>query len=124
MIDPNKPVKMTVTAWGVDLETACRHLEVMMDSEDFEQLHDTIRSHDDGGAAIQFKNKPLAVKPKFSADPTKVTLGTRCCCGAKAAGRLSDGEPRCCATCAFHPAGCRCFWGDPPDTINTEGRPA
>lgn len=39
-------------------------------------------------------------------------------CGAPARGRMADGEPRCCATCAFHPLGCRCEFGDPPDTVN------
>jgi len=42
--------------------------------------------------------------------------GIRCCCGALAMGRTSDGEPRCCAACCFDPRGCRCKYGDPPNT--------
>lgn len=41
-----------------------------------------------------------------------------CCCGAPTKGRMTDGEPRCCATCAFHPLGCRCKYGDAPDKVN------
>lgn len=41
-----------------------------------------------------------------------------CCCGAPATGHDGDGNPRCCATCCFHPLGCRCQYGDPPDTPN------
>jgi len=41
-----------------------------------------------------------------------------CCCGAPATGLVSGGEPRCCATCCFHPCGCRCKYGDTKDTVN------
>ena len=40
----------------------------------------------------------------------------KCQCGAPAKGEMANGEPRCCATCAFHPLGCRCRYGDPPNT--------
>lgn len=39
-------------------------------------------------------------------------------CGAPATGMMNDGSPRCCATCAFDPRGCRCQYGEPPDTVN------
>lgn len=41
-------------------------------------------------------------------------------CGALATGVI-DGRPRCCATCAFNPLGCRCKFGDPPDTPYLQG---
>lgn len=28
-------------------------------------------------------------------------------------GRASDGRRLCCAACAFHPLGCRCWVGEP-----------
>jgi hypothetical protein len=36
--------------------------------------------------------------------------GELCQCGAPATGRMNhNGEPRCCADCAFHPEGCDCW---------------
>jgi hypothetical protein len=42
----------------------------------------------------------------------------KCVCGGPVRGDI-DGEGRCCATCCFHPLGCRCQFGDPADTVNT-----
>jgi hypothetical protein len=39
-------------------------------------------------------------------------------CGAPATGSDPLG-PVCCATCALHPLGCRCKYGEPPDTAET-----
>ncbi len=64
------------------------------------------------GPKVQLKAHPRRCAP------VSLLAGVLCCCGAPARGRTSDGEPRCCATCAFHPLGCRCEYGDPPDTVN------
>lgn len=53
----------------------------------------------------------------WRAGPSTVGL---CSCGAPAVGRINhNGEPRCCVTCAFHPLGCRCQYGEAPDTPET-----
>lgn len=39
-------------------------------------------------------------------------------CNAPATGIDGDGKLVCCATCAGHPLGCRCKYGDPANTVN------